>query len=61
MDPLSPIEDEARRATDMLRGRVIKQVWRHRPGEVGIEFEDGARLIVDSSTALELSITGVDE
>lgn len=55
------LEAEATRATEMLRGRVVKQVWRHRPGEIGIEFEDGTRLFADASSALELSITGAFE
>jgi hypothetical protein len=37
-------------------------VWRHRPGEVGIEFNDGTRLFVDSvSNGLDFSVTGGDE
>lgn len=55
------LEDEAARATGMLSGRVVKQVWRHRSNELGIEFEDGSRLFVDSPAALELSITGTAE
>jgi len=58
----SPLEDEAKRATEMLRGRVVKQVWRHRNGELGIEFEDGVRLFADvKQSGLELSITGVED
>ena len=57
----SDLEAEAIRATEMLRGRVVRQVWRHRPGEIGLEFEDGTRLFVDSSSTLELSITGNSE
>lgn len=55
------LEAEAARATKMLRGRIVKQIWRHRAGEIGIEFEDGTRLFVDASSALELSITGTFE
>jgi hypothetical protein len=57
------LEQEARKATAVLRGRTVKQVWRHRAEEVGIEFEDGSRLFVDwqPDNRLELSITGVDE
>jgi hypothetical protein len=57
----SPLQDEAKRATKMLRGRVVKRIWRHRDREVGIEFEDGARLFADvTQTGLELSITGIN-
>jgi len=49
---------EAKRATAMLKGRVVAQVSRHRPKEVGVQFADGTRLFVDhQSGALELSIT----
>jgi len=42
----------------MLRGKVVRQIWRHCPGEIGIEFEDGTRLFADVfKTGLELSIT----
>ncbi len=42
----------------MLAGKSVRQVWRHRSGEVGIEFTDGSRLFVDASGGvLELSIT----
>lgn len=53
------LKDEARRATDMLKGRSVRQVWRHRVGEVGVEFTDGTRLFVNASgDEVELSITG---
>ena len=49
---------EARRATNMLRGKSVKRVWRHRASEIGIEFEDGSRLFVDAKdSGLEVSIT----
>ena len=40
----------------MLLGKIVQRIWRHRDGEVVIEFEDGSRLFVDSGSALELSI-----
>jgi len=50
---------EARRATKLLKGKTVTKVWRHRPKELGIEFDDGTRLFVDQQEAgLELSITG---
>ncbi|WP_082905757.1 hypothetical protein [Bradyrhizobium centrolobii] len=56
------LEDEAARLTELLRGKVVKVVWRHRPGEVGIEFNDGTRLFFDAvSNGLECSVTGGDE
>jgi hypothetical protein len=53
------LTDEAHKATKMLRGRVVRKVWRHRPSELGIEFDDGVRLFADVGfTGLQLSITG---
>lgn len=54
----SELEIEARRTTEMLRGKVVSVVWRHREGEVGVEFTDGTRLFVEHTSAgVELSIT----
>jgi hypothetical protein len=54
----SALNKEAKKATTMLKGKTILQVWRHRPKEIGIEFTDGTRLFVDmQEDGLELSIT----
>ena len=53
---------EAERATEMLKGKVVAQVTRHRDEEVCLEFVDGTRLYVDrSESGVELSITGGTE
>jgi hypothetical protein len=54
------LEKEARRATDLLRGKVVRVVWRHRANEIGLEFDDGTRLFVDvgPNGELDVSITG---
>jgi hypothetical protein len=53
------LEEESRLATEMLSGKAVARVIRHRATEVLIEFTDGTRLFVDqSSTGVELSITG---
>lgn len=53
------LEDEAVRASEMLRGKVVARVVRSKPTEVLLMFTDGTRLFVDRATdALELSITG---
>ena len=53
------LQDEARRATDLLAGKTVLQVWRRSAREVGIEFLDGTRLFVDACPdGVELSITG---
>ncbi len=52
------LEQEADRATELLKGKVVSIVWRHREGEIGIQFTDGTRLFVDHiPTGLEISIT----
>jgi hypothetical protein len=54
------LDEEGLQATELLRGRAVARVVRHREGEVLIEFEDGARFFANSATPLALSIT-VDE
>ena len=54
----SELESEAARATELLKGKVVHIVWRHREKEVAIQFTDGTRLFVDLvATGLDLSIT----
>ncbi len=56
---LSQLEDEAERASEMLRGKVVARVVRHRTTELLVEFTDGTRPFVDrAADALELSISG---
>ncbi len=58
---MDELEEEARHATELLSGKCVREVWRHRPAEVGIEFTDGTRLFVDANgDSVELSITGGD-
>lgn len=53
-DTLGP---EARRATTLLRNKVVAKVWRPREKTVAVLFRDGARLYVDhQEDALELSV-----
>jgi hypothetical protein len=52
------LEEEAERATDLLAGKIVKAIWRHHPGEITIQFEDGRRLFADiNGGVLEVSIT----
>jgi hypothetical protein len=58
-DEKKSLESESQRATDMLKGKVVQTVWRHRSGEVGIQFTDGTRFFIDTKEgSIELSITG---
>ncbi|MEA9905818.1 hypothetical protein VDG44_14870 [Xanthomonas campestris pv. raphani] len=53
------LEEEADRATVHLAGKIVQTVWRHRSGELVIQFTDGSRILADvREGALELSITG---
>lgn len=52
------LEEESMLATEMLSGKVVARVVRHRETEVLVEFTDGTRLFVDRSTnGVEVSIT----
>ena len=51
------IKNEALRATELLRGKVVRVVWRHRTREIGLEFEDGTRLFVDVTAKGELDVS----
>jgi hypothetical protein len=58
-DPQKQLRKEEKRATILLKGKVVKKIWRHRKEEVGIEFEDGTRFFIDwRENELDLSITG---
>ena len=53
------LEDEAAKLTDLLRGKIVKVVRRHRSREVAIAFEDGTCLFVDNiSDGLDFSVVG---
>jgi hypothetical protein len=59
---MADLQNEAARLTDLLRGKAVKVVRRHRAREVVIEFDDGTRLFVDTVTdPLEFSVTGGSE
>lgn len=52
------LAEDARRATEMLKGKTVLWVARHRENETVVRFSDGTTLFVDAKTPLELSITG---
>jgi hypothetical protein len=55
---MEDLENEAKKFTDLLQGKSVKVVRRHRAREVVIEFDDGTRLFVDAaSDPLEFSVT----
>jgi hypothetical protein len=59
---MEELDAEASKATEMLRGKTVKVIRRHRPEEILIEFTDGTRLYVDRAPeGLELSIGGGSE
>ena len=52
------LEQEGKEATKLLKGKIVSKVFRHRVGEVGIEFTDGTRIFINvKAEGLELSIT----
>ena len=59
---MTDLNAEAERATELLGGKVVSRVTRHRAGEVCVEFTDGTRLFVDrADEGVELTITGGGE
>ena len=52
------LKNESRRATRLLKGKVVQSVRRSKVGELMLQFTDGARLYIDvTGTEMELSIT----
>ncbi|WP_430446599.1 hypothetical protein [Sphingorhabdus contaminans] len=54
------LDEESARATSLLRGKVVKQIVRHREQEVLIKFEDGSLMYADSEIKVEISILPID-
>lgn len=53
------LQKEERRATELLRGKIVKRIRRYRNEEVAIDFEDGTRFSFDwRNNEVDLSITG---
>jgi hypothetical protein len=53
------LEEEAAKTQQLLGGKTLSRVWRHRVAELVLEFTDGSRLLVDRTDhGLELSVTG---
>ena len=70
LQPLAPqkrsawldLETEAVGLRRMLVGKVGKEVWRHRANELGIEFTDGSRFLLDRvEGGLEFPLQGAEE
>jgi len=56
------LKKEAETATELLKGKIVTRIYRHRAKEVCIEFNDGVRLFVDhNEDNLEISVTGGDD
>jgi hypothetical protein len=59
---MDELENEAERATEMLKRLRVEKVFRHNSSELVIQFSGGVRLFVDAKAShLELSITGTKE
>jgi hypothetical protein len=56
----SKLNEDAKRATELLRGKIVSMIARHKSAELTIQFEDGNRLFVHiaDSRELEISATG---
>ncbi len=54
---MNKLATEAKKATQLLAGKTVKVVRRHRETEILIVFTDGTRLLVDhTSEGLEMSV-----
>lgn len=53
------MRQEASNATELLKGKVVEALLRHRKGEVVVKFTDGTTLFIDFTEdgTLEMSIT----
>ena len=52
------LEEEERRMTELLAGKTVSVVRRHRSKEIVIQFTDWTRLLVDTPDEnMELSVT----
>jgi hypothetical protein len=54
------LRKEAKKATQMLKGKIVHRILRSRPDGIVIQFTDGTTLFVDMVTedsGLDLSIT----
>lgn len=54
---LTALQQESARATELLAGKAVRCLARHTAREVMLELEDGARIHIDASAPLEISIT----
>lgn len=54
------LDEEAQLANELLLGKRVRKVWRHRERELVVDFEQNARLFVDGEGPLDLSITCPD-
>lgn len=58
-NPKKQLKNEEQRATELLKGKVVKKVRQNRKEEVVIDFEDGTRFSFDwREDEFDLSITG---
>jgi hypothetical protein len=56
------LETDAERMSQLLRGKAVRVVQRHRTIEVLLQFEDGTRLFVNAiADRLDFSITEARE
>jgi hypothetical protein len=55
---MTDLEMEAEKLMELLKGKTVKIVWRHRPDEIAIEFDDRTRLFVNRhADGLDISVT----
>ena len=55
------LEKQGPRIAELLKGLSIESCYRNKSTELIIQFSNGARMFIDSSEPIEISITGVDD
>lgn len=59
IDPQKRLKKEEKKATELLKGKIVKRIRRNRNDEVIVEFQDGTRFSFDwRENEFDLSITG---
>ena len=57
---MTELEQEAEKLTELLKGKPVRIVWRHRRDDIAIEFDgdDRTRLfVIRGSDGLDISVT----
>jgi hypothetical protein len=57
MDDPSETSEMEKRLNSLLAGKLIEKIWLNEDKELVIQFKGGGRLLIDSNSPLDLSVT----